>query len=472
MRSTQTVLLFLFVLALTTFATITVWPSQPSRYLPGDFWPEGKGIKVGGVERETMRLGLDLRGGAYLALEADPPPDYDGDLDTALDGAKDVIERRVNSLGVSEAEVTKASGNRIVVQIPGVTLADAQQQVGKTATLEFKTLDSQGNLIPATGIIELDGVKQEVEMTGQHLKNNTFPTRQGTTYAISFETTGTGAKLLEQITTRAVQFGQGSAQNQLIITLDDQVISQANVISVISDRGVITGQPSFTDSKKLSDLLNNGALPIPLKTIQSSEVSATLGEDSVLASVNAGQVGLLAVMLFMILYYRLPGVLASLALIVYTAVTLSVFKLWPITLTLSGIAAFVLSIGIAVDANILIFERMKEELRRGRTLNAAIDIGFRRAWSSIRDSNVSTLMTCLILYWFGDQFGAALVKGFALTLAIGVLISMFSAISVTRTFLKMVLGTPLARSHWLFNAEETKLATSATRRSTAGARGE
>ena len=453
---------------MTTFATIAVWPSDPGRYLPGDFWPEGKGVKIGDWERETMRLGLDLRGGAYLALEADPPANYDGDLDTAIDGAKDVIERRVNSLGVNEAEVTKASGNRIVVQIPGVTLAEAQQQVGRTATLEFKTLDSQGNLVPATGVIDVDGVKQEVPMTGQHLKNNTFPSRQGTSYAISFETTGTGAKLLEQITTKAVQSPQGSAQNQLIITLDEQVISQANVISVISDRGVITGQPSFTDSKNLSDLLNNGALPIPLKTIQSSEVSATLGEDSVLASVNAGQVGLLAVMLFMILYYRLPGVLASLALIVYTALTLMVFKLWPITLTLSGIAAFVLSIGIAVDANVLIFERMKEELRRGRTLNAAIDTGFRRAWSSIRDSNVSTLMTCLILYWFGDQFGAALVKGFALTLAIGVGISMFSAITVTRTFLKMVLGTPLAKNHWLFNAEETKLA-APTRRTTAEA---
>ena len=177
-------------------------------------------------------------------------------------------------------------------------------------------------------------------------------------------------------------------------------------------------------------------------------------------------------MLFMILYYRLPGVLASLALIVYTTLTLTVFKLWPITLTLSGIAAFVLSIGIAVDANILIFERMKEELRRGRTLNAAIDIGFRRAWTSIRDSNVSTLITCLILYWFGNQFGASVVKGFALTLAIGVGISMFSAITVTRTFLKMVLGTPLARSHWLFNAEETKHETPRSRPAAAEARGE
>jgi preprotein translocase subunit SecD len=161
-----------------------------------------------------------------------------------------------------------------------------------------------------------------------------------------------------------------------------------------------------------------------------------------------------AVMLFMILYYRLPGVLASAALVVYTSVTLMIFKLVPVTLTLSGIAAFVLSVGMAVDANVLIFERLKEELRRGRTLNAAIDIGFRRAWLSIRDSNISTLITCVILYWFGDQFGAALVKGFALTLAIGVLVSMFSAITVTRTFLKMVIGTPLAKSGFLFNASE------------------
>ncbi|MEP6871256.1 MAG: protein translocase subunit SecD [Anaerolineaceae bacterium] len=472
MRSTQTVVLFLCVMALAAFALVAVWPSDPNRYLPGNFWPEGKGIKIGSYERETMRLGLDLRGGAYLALEADPPANYDGDLAKAIDGAKNVVERRVNSLGVSEAEVQKASGNRIVVQIPGVTLAEAQQQVGKTAALKFKTYDGQGNLIDATGVIDVNGQKQTVPMTGQHLKNNTFPTRQGTTYAISFETTGTGSKLLDQITSRAVQFPQGSAQNQLVITLDDQVVSQANVISVISGQGVITGQASFAESTKLSDLLNNGALPIPLKIIQSSEVSATLGEDSVLASVHAGQVGLLAVMLFMILYYRLPGVLASAALMVYTTLTLAVFKMWPITLTLSGIAAFVLSIGMAVDANILIFERMKEELRRGRTLNAAIDIGFRRAWTSIRDSNVSTLITCLILYWFGNQFGASLVKGFALTLAIGVGISMFSAITLTRTFLKMVLGTPLAKSHWLFNAEEIKHETPRSRRAAAEARGE
>ncbi|HNM78154.1 MAG TPA: protein translocase subunit SecD [Tepidiformaceae bacterium] len=460
MRSTTNVLLFLFVLALTAFSVIVVWPSQPDRYLPGEFWPQGRGLKIGSWERETMRLGLDLRGGAYMVLQADPPADYEGDVNEALNGAKEVVERRVNEFGVSEAEIQKTSGNRISVQVPGLSLPDAQNLIGKTASLKFMVYDDSQQLVPATGVI--DG--KTVAMTGSDLKNNTYPARQGTTFAVVFETTGRGSNLMRQITTKALQYPSSDPRNYLVVMLDDQVLSQASVQGVISDTGQITGQASFSEAKNLSKQLNAGALPIPLKIIQSSEVSATLGEDSVLESVRAGQVGLIAVMLFMILYYRLPGVLASAALLVYTSITLMVFKLWPVTLTLSGIAAFVLSIGIAVDANILIFERMKEELRRGRTLNAAIDIGFRRAWTSIRDSNVSTLITCFILFWFGNQFGASVVKGFALTLAVGVGISMFSAITVTRTFLKMVLGTPLARSHFLFNAEEVKRTATTSRR--------
>jgi preprotein translocase subunit SecD len=458
-RSRSTLLLFLFVSILSGLALITVWPSEPDRYLPGDFWPQGRGIDALGLTRETMRLGLDLRGGSYLVLEADPPADYKGDISQALEVAKEVVDRRVNAFGVSEAEVQKTSGNRLSVQVPGLSLSEAQNLIGKTAALEFKVFDDNGQPIPATGIVN----GETIAMTGQHLKNNTFPQTQGTTQSVSFETTGLGSQLMEQITSKALAFTVGDPRRDLLIFLDDQLISRATVQSVISDRGQITGQRSFSESSDLSKQLNAGALPIPLKTIQSSEVSATLGEDSVVASVHAGEVGLLAVAMFMILYYRLPGALAAVALGVYTALTLAVFKIWPVTLTLSGIAAFVLSVGMAVDANILIFERAKEELRRGRTLNAAIDIGFRRAWSSIRDSNISTLITCLILYWFGDQFGAALVKGFALTLAIGVGISMFSAITVTRTFLKMVVGTPLAGNHWLWNAEETRAAAPAGR---------
>lgn len=474
MRSTQTVVIFVIVMLLTAFSVVAIFPSDPGRYLPGDFWPQGRGIKIGDWQRETMRLGLDLRGGAYLALQADPPPEFTGKVNDAIDGAKRVIERRVNKLGVSEAEVTKANGNRIIVQIPGVTLKQAQDQVGKTAALKFMVVNDLNEVVPATGSLDTSVTSAAAclpqpkdvgipagctAMTGTHLQSNTIPSRQGTLNVVEFQTTGDGSKLLEQITNNAVRYADGDPRRFLIVTLDGATISQATVNGVITDRGVITGQTTFSDAKDLSDLLNSGALPVPLKVIQANEVSATLGEDSVAASVHAGEIGLLAVALFMILYYRLPGLLAALALTVYTALTLTVFKLWPVTLTLSGIAAFILSVGMAVDANILIFERMKEELRAGHTLNRAIDLGFHRAWSSIRDSNVSTLITCLILYWFGNQFGANLVKGFALTLAIGVLISMFSAITVTRTFLKMIVGSPLAKNHWLFNAEETKAAT-------------
>lgn len=452
MRSASTLLTFFFVLALTVFCVVVVWPSYPDRYLPGDFWPQGRGFDVGGIERETMRLGLDLQGGAYLVLEADPPADYEGDLDAAIEIAKDVIENRVNEFGVSESEVTTASGNRILVQVPGLTLTQAEELIGATAALEFRVINAQGEEVPATGFV--DG--QELAMTGQYLKNNAFADRTVTDFSVNFETTGIGAQLLGQITSRALDFPPGDPQNLLLVYLDDENVSTAQVNGVITDVGSITGLDSFSEADTLAKQLNAGALPVPLRTVQSSEVSATLGDDSVRDTVRAGQIGLLAVALFMILYYRLPGVLATAALIVYTALALAIFKLWPVTLTLSGIAAFVLSIGMAVDANILIFERMKEELRRGRTLNTSIDIGFRRAWSSIRDSNVSTLITCAILFWFGDQFGANLVKGFALTLGIGVLLSMFSAITVSRTFLKMLVGTPMARNAWLWNAEEER----------------
>lgn len=452
MRSRSTWALFAFVLALTAVAVVIVWPGAPSRYLPGSFWPKGHGLSIGSFDRSQMSLGLDLQGGAYLVLEADPAPDYKGDLDTAISGAKDVIENRVNALGVSEAEVSTANNHRLVVSIPGVNIEEAKAQVGRTAALEFKVYDDKGNIVPATGVV--DG--ETKAMTGSYLDNDTVPVQQGAGFSVQFDTVGIGSTLMKQITTRALSYPRTDQRNLLLVYLDNQLISSANVTGVISDSGVITGQPSFTAAKQLSKLLNSGALPVPLKVIQSNEVSATLGGTSVLESVHAGEIGLLAVMLFMILFYRLPGLLASAALIVYTALTLMVFKLWPVTLTLTGIAAFILSVGMAVDANILIFERTKEELRRGRTLNAAIDIGFHRAWPSIRDSHGSTLITCLILYWFGNQFGSTLVKGFALTLAVGVAMSLFSAITVTRTFLKMVQPTRLAKIHWLWNADEVR----------------
>ncbi|MCY3647358.1 MAG: protein translocase subunit SecD [Chloroflexi bacterium] len=449
MRSPTTTLVFLAILAVSVFCLFAVWPSAPTRYLPGDFWPEGRGISIGDYERKTMRLGLDLQGGAHLVLQAEPPADFEGDLTESLEVAKEVIERRVDAFGVVEPEIQIASGNRLDVQVPGMSLPDAERLIGRTATLSYRIFNDAGELVAASGIVD----EVEIAMTGQHLKSNTYPERRGTTYAVNFETTGVGNELMRQITTRALQHPIGDPRRRLLVYLDNELISDAVVQGVIEDQGTITGLDSFTQANDLSRQLNAGALPVPLRTIQANEVSASLGDDSVKASVNAAEIGLLAVLAFMILYYRLPGVLAAFALIVYALITLTVFKMWPVTLTLSGIAAFILSVGMAVDANILIFERMKEELRRGRPLATAIETGFRRAWPSIRDSNVATFITCAILFWFGDQFGASFVRGFAITLAIGVAVSMFSAIVVTRTFLRLFVGTRIARSRWLFNAE-------------------
>ena len=449
MRSPVTVGVFLAILVGSVFCLLVVWPSAPSRYLPGDFWPEGNGFSIGNYERKTMRLGLDLQGGAHLVLQAEPPAGYEGNLIESLEVAKEVIERRVDAFGVVEPEIQIASGNRLDVQVPGISLPDAERLIGRTASLQYFVYNDESQLVPATGIV--DGI--EIQMTGQHLKSNTYAQRIGTSFSVNFETTGVGSELVRQITTRALQHQQGDPQRRILIYLDNELISDAVVQGVIEDQGSITGLNSFTEANDLSRQLNAGALPVPLRTIQANEVSASLGDDSVKASVNAAEIGLLAVLAFMILYYRFPGLLAAGALIVYALITLTVFKMWPVTLTLSGIAAFILSVGMAVDANILIFERMKEELRRGRPLGTAIETGFQRAWPSIRDSNIATFITCAILFWFGDQFGASFVRGFAITLAIGVAVSMFSAIVVTRTFLRMVVGTRIAHSHWLFNAK-------------------
>ena len=447
MRSRSTVFLFASIVAVAVFCIVIVWPSTPSRYLPGNFWPEGKGFSVGGYERETLRLGLDLQGGAHLVLEANPPAGYQGDLDSALEVVKTVIERRINEFGVAESQVSLSSNHRLEVQLPGISLEEAERLIGRTASLQYFIFNENGEIEPATGNIN----GQSVAMTGEHLKNNTFPERIGTTFQVVLETTETGSKILRQITANALNFEINDQRRRMVILLDGELISNAVIQGVISDVGVITGLESFTIASELSKQLNAGALPIPLKTIQANEVSATLGDDSVKKSVNAAEIGLLAVLAFMILAYRLPGVLASVALLVYVALTLAVFKLWPVTLTLSGIAAFILSVGMAVDANILIFERLREELKKGRPLSSAVETGFKRAWPSIRDSNISTLITCFILFWFGEQFGASFVRGFSITLAIGVLISMFSAIIVTRTFLRMIVGTRLGNSLSLFN---------------------
>ncbi len=493
MRSRWNLIVLGLITALTVFSILVVWPGWPKKYLP-DFidYPEGPLLDVG---RDAMKLGLDVNGGSYVRAEADfstLPPDTD--TDAAMDGVQDIIERRVNAFGVSETEVTREGKNRLVIQLPGIPPEEAGKLIGKTALLEFRqpVLDDSGNITctaddgseftvtrqqiaqstpdtgtrgwacisdegatgtvkwePATGT---DSNGQTRVLTGGLLRPNAAHV-QAPPPVVTLDFKPEGGLLFEQITTRLVGY-------PLAIYLDEELVGAPNVSTAISSGQAIIEGISLDEAKTLSIQINAGSLPVPLHTIQTTEVDATLGELTLVRSVQAGLIGVLAVMAFMILYYRLPGVLASLALVTYISTVMMLFKLGPIigpvTITLAGIAGFVLSVGMAVDANILVFERMKEELRAGRNLSSAIEHGFDRAWSSIRDSNVSTLITCGILWWFGNQLGASLVQGFALTLGLGVLVSMFSAIVVTRTFLRLLVGSPVAGKTWLF-APDLKL---------------
>lgn len=495
MRQRSTQLLLAFVIALTVFSVLVTFPSNPKRYLPGFIpWPEeacagpiciGRGLKIGDFERREMRLGLDLRGGTRLVLEADTAANPGINLNDAMKTAVDVVERRVNAFGVAESITERVGENRISVQLPGISSEEAVDRIGRTANLQFmelaKTPDGnnvvfedpdgttftrpleevrnstlmiqQAKFVPIV-VPNDDGIP--TELNGSFLNRGDIFISRDTLGrpVLNFGMNSEGAKLLERATTKLL-----NPQQPMAFALDGELIRDRTgfivaprVGAILSDRAVIEGLDSST-ANTLETLLRTGAFPIPLRVVAQEDVDATLGESAVSQSVDAGLIAIFVVMAFMTLYYRLPGVIASLALFVYVSVSLMVFKMVPVTITSAGMAAFVLSVGMAVDANILIFERMKEELRLGRSLTSAIDAGFSRAWSSIRDSNVATLITCAILYWFGDQFGASLVKGFALTLALGVLVSMFSAITVTRTFLHTLIGTPVMRHLWLFGAD-------------------
>ena len=478
--------------ALTIFSILVVWPGWPKRYLP-DFidYPEGPMIEVAG--RDAMKLGLDLNGGTYVLLEADASQLPAGtDLDDAMEGAKDVIERRINALGVGETEITREGKNRLAVQLPGIPPEQAGQLIGKTALLEFREpkLDDNRDIIctaadgsefhvGATSVTQgvnaagqkeaqcvgtagetgtvvwqaalaQDSTGETRSLTGRYLKANSAQvvtaTAECVPACVQLEFTGEGSLLFDKITTRLINYPLG-------IFLDEELIGSPTVRSVISNGQTIITGLSIDEAKTLRVQLNAGALPVEMREIQKQEIDATLGENTLVRTVQAGLIGILAVMFFMIVYYRVPGILASVALVTYVSTVMMVFKLFPgepITVTLPGIAGFVLSVGMAVDANILVFERMKEELRAGRSLPSAIEHGFDRAWSSIRDSNISTLITASILWWFGREFSAAPVTGFAIALAIGVLVSMFSAIVVTRTFLRLMVGSPMSRHIQLF----------------------
>jgi protein-export membrane protein SecD len=458
-----------------------------------------------------MTFGLDLRGGVYLEYQVDFGNMSVADQQGRLSETKNIIERRINAWGVTEAEIYIAGVDRIVVQLPGFTnIDDAKQLVGKTAELIFceqaasintssltavNVSDSMIGVGDVTGfgvgdvfgigsgdtaemqtIVSIDkgsntfnvtpgfyfshitGAKiynqwtpaiglidgEEKALTGKYLLPNSYVSmnQQTSEPLVQFEWNADGATLFSQITGRLIG-------KQLGIFLDNELISAPKVNDQIGAKGVIEGM-SLDEAQRLSIQLNTGALPLTLHEIRTQMVEPSLGESSLNWSLLAGIIALALIFAFMTAYYRLPGFVSCISLLIYGAMLLTIFKLVPVTLSAAGIAGVVVSIGMAIDANVLIFERMKEELRGGRSLGSAMELGFSRAWTAIRDSNLTTIISCAVLFWFGNAFGAMSVMGFALTLGIGVVVSMITAIIVTRAFMRTILYTPLAKSIKLF----------------------
>jgi len=542
---------------------LKIWPQIEVNQL--DNTKNLKFKNIGEVDLTTyglpFKLGLDLKGGAHLVYEADVSQIDTTERGNSLAGVRDVIERRINVLGVSEPLIqTNQVGDRwrVIVELAGVTdINQAIKLIGETPLLEFKKENPNSSQLTVEQTEQLNQLNLEVKAKAENIlqqilagadfanlakensedpgsqdnggfyagvKKGTFvpeyeevlfnKLKSGEVYSELVQSqfgyhiikkeavTGEGDNLAidtrhilfktktpadigvtlepEWITTKltgkqlkraSVELASNSGIPQvslefnsegsdlfaeltkkntgklLAIFLDGQPISIPRVNEpILSGQAVISGSFTIQDAKLLAQRLNAGALPVPIKLISQTTIGATLGNDSVQKSLVAGFWGLLLVAIFMILYYRLPGVISVIALIIYTIIILALFKLIPVTLTLAGIAGFILSIGMAVDANVLIFERLKEELRDGRDLLTAVEQGFKRAWSSIRDSNISTLITCVILFWFGSS----IIKGFALTLVIGTIVSMFSAITITRQLLRLIAKWKISKYHWLY----------------------
>jgi len=398
-------LLLLFVLLLTVGAMYIV---QDNRQFP-------------------FKLGLDIQGGMHLVLEAKDTPAVKVN-DQVMASVIHVIRSRVDQYGVSEPIIQRKGPNQVVIDLPGLKNPDeARKYLGKTAQLVFMEPKTTSPALDATA-----SAWAETKLTGQMLINATAQPvggGMGSGWEVQLKFNAEGAKLFGELTSKYVG-------KQIGIKLDDEIISAPRVNEpILQGDCVITGSFSAREAQLLASQLKAGALPTKLVEVENRVVGASLGSDTVKSSIRAGMMGFGLVVLFMLAIYRVPGFVADLALSIYAILVLAIFKLIPVTLTVPGIAGFILSIGMAVDANVLIFERTKEELKRGRTLYSAIEIGFKRAFTAIFDSNSTTLLTCAILY----ALGTGLVKGFALTLAIGVLISLFTAISVTRALLHQVL---------------------------------
>jgi preprotein translocase subunit SecD len=389
-----------------------------------------------------IHLGLDLQGGTQLTLEADMSDVPEADRLDALAGVVDVIERRVDAFGVSEPRIqesvqTANDTYRVIVELPGIQdTEEAKALVGRTARLSFREriipepqINDEGTPLPQTVQYQETGITGKELESAQYGLNQNPQTQFTAPYQVSLQFTEEGGEMFGEVTERLAASG-----NLLAIFLDEDLISEATVQERIEREGVIT-MSDQEQAQQLAIQLKAGALPAPVQIVDERQISASLGKDAFYQSVFAGFVGILMVVLFMLFYYRWSGFVAVLALGVYIIFTISVFKLIPIVLTLAGIAGFILSVAVAVDANVLIFERMREDLKSGKAVKLAVNLGFNRAWPSIRDSNAATLITCAILYWFGS----GVIRGFAIALALGVLISLFTAITVTKEFLHIFL---------------------------------
>jgi preprotein translocase subunit SecD len=430
--------------------------------------PNNPGIHIGGYNRDIKTfLGLDLVGGVQVLLEADLPAEQAVTTE-AMSTARQIVESRVNGLGVSEAVVQRIGDRRISVELPGledpeqaiqtlrgtgllefvdlssISVAQAQSLIGQVIKTDFATSTEETPAETETETTSLLDTIWPTVLTGADLKTAGVTTDQVGQYQVAIEMNPDGVDIFGDFTSQHVG-------DVLAIALDKTIISVPTIDSPIEDgQAVITGSFTYDEANQLAVQLRYGSLPIPLKVVETRTVGPTLGQDSLEKSLVAGYIGAVIVILFMVLYYRVPGLVAVVALIIYALITFALYRTIPVTLTLPGIAGFLLSTGSALDANILIFERMKEELRAGRTIGQAIDLGWRRAWPSIRDSNLATILTSLVLWIFGGQSGATIVIGFAFTLLVGVLVSLFTALVVTRSLLSLTFSfvKPTNLSRW------------------------
>ena len=449
------IILALIILILSAGVALFVFKSEPK--LNKNFEAEKTFFK-----NHSFRLGLDLSGGSHLIYKADISGIPSGQVTDSMNALRDVIERRVNIFGVSEPVVQVQGGGfisggeeKLIVDLPGITdVEKAIAMIGQTPLLEFKVEAPQNApqevKVGPDGQATLDIGSQfaPTELTGRYLKKATLEFDTNTREPkVSLQFDDKGTMLFAQITKENVG-------KIVAIYLDGAPISTPVVQEEITGgQAVISGSFTPTEAKLLVGRLNSGALPVSIILLSKQTIGAILGDDAVAAGIKAAIIGFLLVVLFLIIWYRLPGLVAVVSLSIFIIIMLTLFKLIPVTLTAAGIAGFIISIGIAVDANVLIFERVKEELRSGRTIPDAVLVGFSRAWSSIRDSNISNIITALILFWFGTS----LIKGFALTLGMGVLVSMFSAITITRIFLSVVnLNSESKIARFLFSSGISK----------------